>query len=73
VPDPPEAAAALPPDADQGYLDWLSERAALEELVDLKDWPRQTLVCAPLPCTCLQTLRCLRCRVAAIVQSEGGA
>jgi hypothetical protein len=56
------------PDAEAGYLDWLREREQCEEWHDLMEWARQTLTCAPLPCTCLRTLRCLRCRVAALVE-----
>jgi hypothetical protein len=63
-PCPPDLAEE--PDAAAGYEEWLGELAAREELADLREWARQTLQCAPLPCVCLNKT-CLRCRVSAIV------
>jgi hypothetical protein len=59
------------PGAEQGYLEWISERMVDEELADLREWARQSLLCAPLPCVCLNKT-CLRCRVQAIVDSPAG-
>jgi hypothetical protein len=59
------------PGAAQGYEEWISQRMIDEELADLIQWARQTLLCAPLPCVCLNRT-CLRCRVDAIVNSPAG-
>jgi hypothetical protein len=67
---------AADPTADpslwQGYEEWMREREQCEEWNDLQEWARLTLACAPLPCACLRTLRCLRCRVAALVEPRAG-
>jgi hypothetical protein len=58
------------PGAAEGYEAWLAEREQCEAWSDLLAWAQVSLTCAPIPCTCLRTLRCLRCRTTAIVESE---